>query len=78
MANQFKVAVKETRAELQHRLKRAVKAHTKERLQMLYWLKTRVVNTRTELAQRLERDESTIYRWLKRYQQGGISCYAVK
>lgn len=74
MANQFKVAVKETRAELQHRLKRAVTAHTKERLQMLYWLKTRVVNTRTELAQRLERDESTIYRWLKRYQQGGIEA----
>jgi hypothetical protein len=36
MANQFKVAVKETRAELQHRLKRAVTAHSKERLQILY------------------------------------------
>ncbi len=60
MANHLKVAVKETREELRHRLKRAITAHTKERLQMLYWIKTGVVSTRAELAQRLERDESTL------------------
>lgn len=74
MANHLKVAVKETTEELRHRLKRAITAHSKERLQMLYWIKTGVVSTRAELAQRLERDESTIYRWLKRYQQGGIEA----
>jgi transposase len=78
MANQFKVAVKETTQELRHRLKRALSAHNQERLQMLYWIKTRTVSTRAELAERLERNESTIYRWLKRYQQGGISCSAFK
>lgn len=72
MGNHFKVAVKETKEELRHRLKRAITARAKERLQMLYWIKTGVVSTRAELAQRLERDESTIYRWLNRYQQGGI------
>jgi transposase len=41
---------------------------------MLYWIKTRTVSTRAELAERLERNESTIYRWLKRYQQGGIEA----
>jgi transposase len=37
-------------------------------------IKTRTVSTRAELAERLERNESTIYRWLKRYQQGGIEA----
>jgi transposase-like protein len=74
MANQFKVAVKETTEELQHRLRRAVTAHTKERLQMLYSIKTGAVSTRYELAQRIQRDESTIFRWLKRYKQGGIKA----
>ncbi|WP_442935896.1 helix-turn-helix domain-containing protein, partial [Nostoc sp.] len=27
--------------------------------------------TRQELSQRLERDESTVYRWLQRYKIGG-------
>lgn len=30
--------------------------------------------TRQELSQRLGRDESTVYRWLKRYKQGGIDA----
>jgi transposase len=74
MANQFKVAVEETTEELQHRQRRATTAHTKERLQMLYSIKTGAVSTRSELAQRIQRDESTIYRWLKRYKQGGIEA----
>jgi hypothetical protein len=40
MANHFKVAVKETSEQLQHRLRRAITAHSKEQLQMLYWIKT--------------------------------------
>jgi transposase len=41
---------------------------------MLYWLKTQAVATRQELAQRLGRNESTIYRWVQRYQSGGIDA----
>lgn len=74
MANHFKVVVNQTSEELKHRLRRAVSVHNKQRLQMLYWIKTGVVSTRAELAQRLERDQSTIYRWLKRYRQGGIEA----
>lgn len=54
MANQVKVAVKETTQELRHRLKRALSAHNQERLQMVYWIKTRTVSTIAELAERLE------------------------
>jgi len=49
--------------ELQHRLRHAVSAATKERVQMLYWIKTQAIAKRQELSQRLGRDESTVYRW---------------
>ncbi len=52
MANHFKVVVNQTPEELEHRLRRAVSVHSKERLQMLYWIKkTGGVSTRrAELA----------------------------
>ena len=74
MGNHFQVEVRESSQELQHRLTHAVTASSKERLQMLYWLKTGAIATRQELAKRLGRNESTIYRWLNRYHQGGISA----
>lgn len=73
MANHFTVQVNESQEELEHRLQRANTASSQERLQMLYWIKTKVIATRQDLAQRLGRDESTIYRWLQRYKQGGIN-----
>ena len=73
MGNKFQVEVSETVQELKHRLHHAVTCSTKERVQMLYWIKSGAIATRKELSQKLGRDESTIDRWLKRYQQGGIS-----
>ncbi len=40
---------------------------------MLYWLKSGQVTSRQELAHRLGRNESTIYRWLEKYRQGGLT-----
>lgn len=73
MGNDFKVEV-ETYEELQHRLQRAVTASSKERLSMLYWLKSGSASTRKQLAQQLGRNEATVYRWLSRYKQGGIKA----
>lgn len=73
MGNKFEVEVRESQEELKHRLHHAVTASSKERLQMLYWLKQNAIATRKELSQKLGRDESTIYRWLKRYRQGGLT-----
>ncbi len=81
MGNKFEVEVKESQEELKHRLHHAVTASSKERLQMLYWLKSNATSeavafgtaSRKELSQKLGRDESTIYRWLKRYRQGGLT-----
>ena len=72
MGNKFEVEVNESQEELKHRLHHALTASSKERLQMLYWLKSNAIATRKELSQKLGRDESTIYRWLKRYRQGGL------
>lgn len=74
MANHFEVDVNESRAELAHRLQRASTASSRERLQMLYWIKTNAIATRQALAKQLGRNESTVYRWVQRYKQGGIDA----
>ena len=73
MGNKFQVEVNESTEELRHRLRHAVTSSSKERLQMLYWLKQDAIATRQELSKKLARDESTVYRWLKKYERGGIS-----
>jgi len=73
MANKFKVEIQETVEELEHRLERAITAASKEKLLLLYWIATKKIKTREELATMLKRDSSTIYRWLRAYKQGGIT-----
>ena len=73
MANKFQVESQETLEELEHRLERAITAVSKEKLLLLYWIATKKIKTREELARILKRDESTIYRWLKTYKQHGIT-----
>ncbi|MEH2010701.1 hypothetical protein [Nostoc sp.] len=68
MGNQFRVEVRESSEELQHRLRYAVTAATKERVQMQYlgsrqgrMPTARFANaTKQEVSQRLGRDESTV------------------
>jgi len=62
MGNKFQVEVKESKEELRPRWHHAVTASSRERLQMLYWLKQDAIATRKELSQKLDRDESTVYR----------------
>jgi predicted transcriptional regulator len=73
MANKFKVEIQETVEELEHRLERAITSVSKEKLLLLYWIATKKIKTREELATMLKRDSSTIYRWLRAYKQGGIT-----
>ena len=73
MANKLKVQIQETVEELEHRLERATTAASKEKLLVLYWLATQKIKIREEIATILKRDESTIYRWLRAYKQGGIT-----
>ena len=71
---QLHIEIKESIEQLECQLKTARTASQKERLQMLWWLKSEQVTQHQELAERLGRDPSTITRWLQRYRQGGIRC----
>ena len=50
MANKLKVEIQETVEELEHRLERAITAVSKEKLLLLYWIATKKIKTREELA----------------------------
>lgn len=73
MSRPFQVEISESQEELEKALKYATTASSKERLQMLYWLKSGQVSSRQGLAERLGRDQATITRWLRKYKDGGRS-----
>ena len=73
MARRLKLEIKETAAYLERSLKQAKSGVRKERLQMLWWLKTGQVNEHQQLSRRLGRGHSTITRWLHSYRTGGLS-----
>ena len=72
MGRKFVVVIGESIEELRKQLKAQKTGRGKEKMQMLYWLKKGEILSRNELAERLNHDNSTIYRWLKRYKEGGI------
>ena len=43
MGNKYEVEINESEEELKHRLHHAITASSKERLQMLYWLKKKAI-----------------------------------
>lgn len=71
MGLRLKVEIKESQEELEKAVKHATQGNSKERLQMLYWLKSGQVRSRQALAQGLGRDEATITRWIRKYKDGG-------
>lgn len=72
MAGRLKLDITETAEYLEKSLKQAKSAAQKERLQMLWWLKTGQVSEHQELSRRLGRAPATITRWLFKYRQGGL------
>jgi transposase len=73
MARTLKIEIEESEEYLEKSLRHARSAKQKERLQILWWLKSGQVTQHQELAQRLGRDGSTITRWLAKYRTGGLS-----
>jgi transposase len=72
MAGVLKITISESTKDLKQLLHQQSSARLKERLQALYWLRSGKVKTRQNLARVLARGESTVYRWLKLYKQGGL------
>jgi transposase len=68
----FKLEIQESEAALKRQLQTAREASQKEKLQMLWWVKTGQVNQQKEIAHRLGRDTSTVTRWLQSYRRDGL------
>ncbi|MEO1372830.1 MAG: helix-turn-helix domain-containing protein [Cyanobacteria bacterium J06635_10] len=54
-------------------LKNARTPQEKERIQTIYWLKTKTVKTVTQIAVMLGHNRVTIQKWLRKYRTGGLN-----
>ncbi len=72
MGRRLEVEISESPEELEKALKNAKKASNKERLLLLYLLKSKQVLSRQDLAQLIGRDNATITRWIRKYKNEGI------
>lgn len=74
MARPFVIEIAESEAFLEKSVKQAKTGLRKERLQMLWWIKTNQIRYRQEIGERLGRSPATISRWLLLYRQGGLAA----
>lgn len=72
MARRLKLEIAQTAEYLEKSLKQAKSGSQKQRLLLLWWLKTGQVNEHQELSQRLGRSPACITRWLPWYRSGGL------
>ena len=67
-----KIQISETEEELKRLLLQSTDSRIKEKLQALYWLKTKKLYTVTQIADLLGRHRVTVERWLDQYRKNGI------
>mgnify|MGYP006279721417 CR=1 FL=1 len=72
MSRPFNLEITESEAELKKRLQHVREAVQKEKLQMLWWIKSGQLKQQKEIGQRLGRNTSTVTRWLQKYRRGGL------
>jgi transposase len=73
MSRPFKIEIAESEEELKKRLQTANLGNQKEKLIMLWWIKSGQLQKQQEIGQRLAKDTSTVTRWLQKYRSGGLS-----
>jgi putative transposase len=66
------IEIRETESELKAVLREEKDATRHEKLQVVYWLKTKTVETVLSVAVRLGKHRTTIQRWLSSYREGRI------
>jgi transposase len=73
MAGVYKLEISETEAELKTLLRTQKTASAKERVQLLYLLKSGQAKTVESAAALLGRNRVTVQKWLRLYRQGGLA-----
>jgi hypothetical protein len=73
MSYPFKIESAQNEEQLRKRLQTTGLGNQKEKLQMLWWLKSKQIKDRQEITLRLARDTSTVTRWLQKYRSAGPS-----
>lgn len=74
MAGVYKLEITESEEELKHLLRTQKTAFAKERIQLLYLLKSKQAQTVECAASLLGRHRVTVQTWLKLYRQGGLAA----
>ncbi|MBW4680531.1 MAG: helix-turn-helix domain-containing protein [Microcoleus vaginatus WJT46-NPBG5] len=72
VAGVYKLEITESESELEKRLSQEKTGSGKERLQLLYILKTKKAKTIKEAAELVGRNRVTVQDWLTKYRQGGL------
>jgi transposase len=75
MPKVVQLEITETTEELKKLIRSAKNGYNRERLQVLYWLKTQEVSQVIDIARLLSRSRITVQRWLRRYRSGGMSKF---
>lgn len=70
MSGILKIKISETTDELKELLKSIKEKKVKERVQVLYWLKSEQVKTENAIANLTGKHRTTVSRWLSRYRTG--------
>ena len=72
MAGIYKIEIAESKGELKKLLKQEKTGSGKERVQVLYLLKSQKVKTVKEVAEMIGRNRVTVQDWLAKYRTGGL------
>lgn len=74
MSGVLKIEVRESSSELKELLRRQKNQVAKERIQVLYWIKTKQAESVNHLAVLIGRHRTTVSRWLGQYRCHGLAA----
>ncbi|MGL5795048.1 MAG: helix-turn-helix domain-containing protein [Waterburya sp.] len=72
MSGILKIKIAESEEQLHQLLRQVKKPQEKERIQVLYWVKTKQAETVNHLSTLIGRHRTTVSRWLSDYRANGI------
>jgi transposase len=78
MVGVYKLDILESEAELHELLRQQKTVSGKERVQVLYALKTKKIKTVLEVAELIGRNRGTVQEWLAKYRSGGLEELLLK